>query len=72
MTNRFFTEKELLLSVAIDADDRGALSKAIKGGINVNVRGRHNVTPLMVAVDNLKQQAAAELLEQGADPNLKA
>ncbi len=72
VTNRFFTDKEILLAAAIDADDRNAVKKAIKGGINVNVRGRHNVTPLMVAVDNLKQQAAAELLEQGADPNLKA
>jgi uncharacterized protein len=72
VTNRFFTEKEDLLAAAIDADDRDAVRKAIEGGINVNVRGRQNVTPLMVAVDSLKQQAISELLALGADPNLKA
>ena len=72
VTNRFFTGKEALLAAAIDADDSDAVRKAIEGGAHVNVRGRQNVTPLMVAVDNLKQRAVAELLAQGADPNLKA
>ena len=72
VTNRFFTDKEVLLAAAIEADNRDAVRKAVEGGIYVNIRGRQNVTPLMVAVDNLKQQAVAELLALGADPNLKA
>ena len=41
-------------------------------GSQVNARDRNQVTPLMLAVDRLRQQAVAELLARGADPNLKA
>ena len=41
-------------------------------GSPVNARDRNQVTPLMLAVDRLRQQAVAELLARGADPNLTA
>ena len=68
----FFENEAAALEAAINADDRAAIARAIAGGVNVNARGWHNVTPLMLAVDLRKPQAVAELLARGADPNLKA
>jgi len=72
VTAGFFNNAEAGLETAIEADDRTAIARAIAAGAKVTARGRHNVTPLMVAVDRLKPQAVAELLARGADPNLKA
>jgi len=72
VTAEFFENAEAGLETAIEADDRAAIARALAAGAQVNARGRHNVTPLMVAVDRLKPQAVAELLARGADPNLKA
>ena len=72
VTAVFFKNAEAPLETAIEADDRAAIDRAITAGAKINARGRHNVTPLMVAVDRLKPQAVAELLARGADPNLKA
>ena len=68
----YFEHAAATLEAAIKADDRAGIAQAIAAGVNVNTRGWHNVTPLMLAVDIRKQQAAAELLSRGADPNLKA
>ncbi|MDO9224835.1 MAG: hypothetical protein Q8M09_04365 [Pseudomonadota bacterium] len=68
----FFENEAAALEAAIKADDRAGIARVLASGVNVNTRGWHNVTPLMLAVDTLKQQAVAELLARGADPNLKA
>jgi hypothetical protein len=73
MSKGFFTDKAgAALEAAIAADDAQAIERALAAGAQVNARGRHNATPLMVAVDRLKPRAVAALLARGADPNLKA
>jgi uncharacterized protein len=65
-------KKDARLESAILADDRAAIDQALTLGANVNARGTHGITPLMLAVDRLKQNAVEELLAHGANPNLKA
>ena len=72
MTNNYFSGADSKLEAAILADNRAAIVDALKAGADVNARGIHNITPLMMAVDRLKRHAVAELLARGANPNLKA
>lgn len=72
MTTKYFTGAEAKLEAAIEADDVAAIALALESGANVNARGIHNITPLMIAVDRLKRFAVTELLARGANPNLKA
>jgi len=60
------------LEVAIRSDDAGLIDQLLAAGAQVNARGLHEVTPLMVAVDAQCPRAVAVLLRAGADPNLKA
>lgn len=70
--SKYFKGADAALEPAIQADDRAAIARAVAAGANVNARGLHDITPLMLAVDRLKPQAVAELLARGADPNAKA
>lgn len=73
MAAGFFDDRiTAALESAIVTDDAMAIAAALAAGAAVNARGRHGVTPLMIAVDRQKQRAAARLLEAGADPNLGA
>lgn len=72
MDDKYFKGDDAKLEPAILADDGPAIAEAIAHGANVNARGTHGVTPLMLAVDGLKRHAVAELLARGANPNLKA
>lgn len=72
MDSSYFSGIESKLEAAIRADDRTAIASAIGAGANVNARGIHNITPLMIAVDRLRRHAVTELLSRGANPNLKA
>ncbi len=72
MTTSRFGPGQEALEAAILADDRSGIAQALAAGSQVNARDRNQVTPLMLAVDRLRQQAVAELLARGADPNLKA
>ena len=49
-----------------------AINQLLSAGAQVNARGLHDVTPLMVAVDAQTPRAVAALLRAGANPNLKA
>ena len=60
------------LEVAIRSDDVSAIDQLLAGGAQVNARGLHDVTPLMIAVDAQSPRAVAALLRAGANPNLKA
>ena len=62
----YFSGAEAKLEAAVRADDRTAIGAAIEAGANVSVRGVHNITPLMLAVDRLKHNAVAELLARRA------
>lgn len=70
-TSRFGPGQEAL-EMAMLAGDRTGIAPALAAGSQVNARDRNQVTPLMLAVDRLRQQAVAELPARGADPNLKA
>ena len=70
--SKYFKGADAALDSAIQADDRAAIIQALANGAQVNARGIHDVTPLMLAVDRLKPHAVAELLARGANPNLKA
>lgn len=72
MDTSYFSGVEAKLEAAVRADDREAIAAAVAAGANVNARGIHNITPLMMAVDRLKRNAVIELLARGANPNLKA
>lgn len=72
MEKKYFKGAEGDLETAIRADDRTAIAAALRAGADVNARGTHNITPLMIAIDELKPKAVAELLGKGANPNLKA
>lgn len=70
--SKHFKGADAALVQAVESDDRAAIARAIVAGGNVNARGGHRVTPLMIAVDRRKKNAVAELLARGADANLKA
>ena len=60
------------LEVAIRSNDATAIGLLASEGAQVNARGLHGVTPLMIAVDTQAAQAVPALLRVGANPNLKA
>ena len=60
------------LEVAIRSDDPVSIDQILSAGAQVNARGLHDVTPLMVAVDAQAPRAVSALLRAGANPNLKA
>jgi hypothetical protein len=70
---RFFAPgPQQQLEAAIRADDAFAVDRQLSGGAQVNARGVHDVTPLMIAVDAQSPHAVAALLRAGADPNMTA
>jgi ankyrin repeat protein len=72
-SNQFFSSgPEAALEVAIRANDAFGLSRALSGGAAVNMKGRFEVTPLMIAVDVQNLAAVEALLNAGALPNAKA
>jgi len=60
------------LEVAIRSDDASSIDQLLSAGAQVDARGLHDVTPLMIAVDAQCPRAVAALLGAGANPNLKA
>jgi hypothetical protein len=60
------------LEVAIRSDDAPSIDQLLSAGAQVDARGLHDVTPLMIAVDAQCPRAVATLLGAGANPNLKA
>jgi len=72
MDDQYFKGNDKKLQPAILADDGAAIAEALALGANVNARGVHGITPLMLAVDRLKKTAVTELLARGANPNYKA
>ena len=60
------------LEVAIRSNDATAVAQLLSDGAQVNARGKHDVTPLMIAVDAQTPGAVAVLVRAGADPRSKA
>ena len=57
---------------AVRTQDQAAIAEAIRGGANINARGKHAITPLMLAVDLGALAAVTTLLAHRANPNDKA
>jgi ankyrin repeat protein len=69
----FFTSgAQARLEEAIRMNDAMAIGRVLADGALVNARGKHEATPLMIAVDTQTPDAVQALLQAGADPNLKA
>lgn len=60
------------LEIAIRTNDAAAIAQLLSAGAQANARGKHDVTPLMIAVDAQVPDAVAALLRAGADANPKA
>jgi|GEM_PF-1631517 len=65
------SDAEKMLEQAIRQDSAEGIVKAIKAGADPNTRGLYGVTPLEMAVGDLRKNAVAELLRQGADMNVR-
>jgi hypothetical protein len=59
----------LLLCKAIEAKDTKEIDRLVKSGVNVNAKGRGNMTPLLWAFP-MGENMFRKLLEMGADPNV--
>ncbi len=73
MKKKYFqgSDAEKMLELAIKQDSPEGIIKAIKAGANPNTRGLYGVTPLEMAVGDLRKEAVAELLRQGVDMNVR-
>ncbi len=60
------------LETAIRSNDAGSVAQLLSDGAQVNAHGKHDVTPLMIAVDAQAPSAVAVLVRAGADSRLKA
>ena len=60
------------LEIAIRTNDAGTVAQLLADGAPVNARGKHDVTPLMIAVDAQAPGAVAVLVRAGADSRAKA
>jgi len=65
------SDAEKMLEQAIRQDSAEGIIKAVKAGADPNTRGLYGVTPLEMAVGDLRKNAVAELLRQGADMNVR-
>jgi uncharacterized protein len=69
----FFTSGvQQRLEVAVRNNDSVGVAQLLSDGAQVNARGRHDVTPLMIAVDAQAPGAVAVLVRAGADPRPRA
>jgi hypothetical protein len=67
----FFSNAGVLaLCRAIDARDLGEIERLVKSSVNVNAKGRGNMTPLLWAFP-MGELVFEKLLELGADPDIK-
>ena len=55
---------------AVEAEDLVEIDELVQSGVDVNARGRANMTPLLWAFP-MGEKAFRRLLEHGADPNVK-
>ena len=60
------------LELAIRANDASTVAQLLASGAEPNERGKHGVTPLMIAVDAQAPAAVVVLLRAGADTHAKA
>jgi len=66
----FYDESSMPLIEAVIANKPDEITQALKLGIDVNVLGKHKVTPLLVAFLLEKRKSYRALLEASANPNI--
>jgi hypothetical protein len=67
----FFTDSGVIsLCKAIEAKDLAEIDRLVKSGVNVNAKGRGNMTPLLWAFP-MGEEVFGKMLELGADPNVR-
>ncbi len=67
----YFTDQGVIaLCKAIEAHNLTEIDRLVKSGVDVNARGRGNMTPLLWAFP-VGQDVFRKLLELGADPNVE-
>ncbi len=59
-----------ILCIAIETKNMETFDKLLAEGVNVNVRGKGNMTPLFWAYPENRGEYFKKLLEHGADPNV--
>jgi uncharacterized protein len=67
----FFKDKGIIaLCKAIEAKNLKEIDRLVKSGVNINAKGRGNMTPLLWAFP-MGEETFKKMLELGADPNVK-
>jgi hypothetical protein len=67
----FYTDPEAIaLCKAIEAKDIAEIDRLIKSGVDVNIKGKGNMTPLLWSFP-MGEEVFGHLLDLGADPNVK-
>jgi uncharacterized protein len=70
-TEDFFADASVVaLCKAIEARDIEGIKRVVKSGVDVNAKGRGNMTPLLWAFP-MGEDVFGTLLDLGADPNVK-
>jgi ankyrin repeat protein len=69
--DEFFKDPGVIsLCKAIEAKDLKKIDRLVKSGVNVNAKGRGNMTPLLWAFP-MGEKVFEKMLDLGADPNVK-
>jgi ankyrin repeat protein len=68
--NYFTDPKVLALCKAIETKDLKEIDRIVKSGVDVNSKGRGNMTPLLWAFP-MGEEVFKKVLEMGGDPNIK-
>jgi ankyrin repeat protein len=66
----FDDPKVVELCRAIESNDIAEIDRLVKLGVNVNAKGKGNMTPLLWSYPDNKLERFKRLLEHGADPNV--
>ena len=67
----FFTDKGVIaLCKAIEKKNVAEVDRLVKSGVNINAKGRNNMTPLLWAFP-MGEEIFKKALELGADPNVE-
>jgi ankyrin repeat protein len=68
----YFSESnEVAMATAAESNNASKIRELKAAGVDVNARGRNNLTPLYLAATSHSMKAYACLLELGADPNVQ-
>jgi ankyrin repeat protein len=69
--NDYFSDPRVLeLALAAEKGDVARIDALVKGGVDVNAKGRHDMTPLMYTFIKKNKEGYSALLRHKADPNL--